>query len=775
MEKIHQLLIARNSPVIYPRGSQTTQPGRSRGMLPSRYRLFMLALVLICVAGAGRAQAIPHAPAAQPTGLAARHRSGQTFLTWQEQPGANLRYRVYRHTAAIDAANLTQATLLFDGVPQDSGRFYANRYNVQASGVWDERYVARFVVEDGGPQLAAGVGLLVWTLAPVDFGGGQSGAGYYAVNTVDGGDENRTDFGPGNTVGPVAESVADPLPVEISAPGIDPGGHIFVQYMPLRDWNVTFHAPNPGNIFYGLDETSPAVVNAIQYAYDYAVYAPGAADCGGALPAALPVVVSLHGWDGNSYGPRTADPDPYGWCAYRIYPIDQSETWWFGFARNHDYRSGGTPGADDVIANFTERRVLRMVYDLLRDPPGPSADANRVFIFGSSMGGSGALAFALRYPNVFAAAYAGQPMTNYATSGDGGGLDWRSDLTPKWGAVAADLPVIIAGPGDWADALHVHNGVGVWTWPNHQAQAVAQRGLDTVPLGIAHGVADDVIEWSTQGQPIYPALNAAQHVWGGAAVPGGHSWTGFGGSLYNLDQDFAASWAPFQNFAPRRDETVPGLSNGSANAPLTPPQRGRLQPRRALVGRVGLVGRRAGGHADALADELLLPGCGPLRERVRHGAAAHHRRDAAARAAFPAGRRRGLSLGESPRERQWAGGQRRRHGGCGRIGHRAGLCPQPCQWQPAEPGADGGSAYADRHSDAFPHAHLLPAGNAGAALGGAGALAHRPADTDHRRQHRQRRGGDGDDRVGRLHRDRQLWRVRQPGARHHRPAAGRDP
>jgi len=536
--------------------------------VPLIYRAVFVLLLLLSMASATRAA--PRAPNAQPTGLAARHRSGQTFLTWQEQPGASLRYRVYRHTTAIDAGNLAQATLLYDGVPQDSGRFYANRYNVDAGGVWDERYVERFVVEDGGAELAAGVGLLVWTLAPTDFGGGQSGAGYYAITTVDAGGENRTDFGAGNTVGPVAESVADPLPVEIAAPGIDPGGHIFVQYMPLRDWNVTFHAPNPGNIFYGLDETSPAVANAIQYAYDYAVYAPRAADCGGALPAQLPVVVSLHGWGGNSYGPRTEDPDPYGWCVYRIYPIDQSETWWFGFARNHDYRGDWTPGAGDSIANFTERRVLRMVYDLLRDPPGPPADANRVFIFGSSMGGSGTLAFALRYPNVFAAAYAGQPMTNYATSGDGGGIDWRSDLTPKWGEVADDLPVIITGPGNWADGLQAENGTGVWTWQNHQAQAVARRASDAVPLGIAHGVEDDVIEWSTQGRPIYPALNSAQQVWGGAAVPGGHSWTGFGGSLYNLDQDFAASWAPFQNFAPRRGETVPGLSNGSTNALLPP-------------------------------------------------------------------------------------------------------------------------------------------------------------------------------------------------------------
>ncbi|HHW86218.1 MAG TPA: hypothetical protein GX400_08410 [Chloroflexi bacterium] len=513
------------------------------------------------------------APSAQPTALTARHRSGQTFLTWQEQPGADVRYRVYRHNAAINAGNLAQATLLYDGVPQDSARFYANRYNVQSSGVWDERYVERLVIEDGAAPLAPGVGLLVWTLAPADFGGAQTGVGYYAITTVTGGVENRTDFGPGNTTGPVAEQVADPLPVEVAVDGVDPGGHIYIQYMPLRDWNVTFHAPNPGNGFYGLDGDVPAIANAIQYAYDYAVYAPSAADCGGALPATLPVVVSLHGWGGNSYDPRTADPDPYGWCVYRIYPIDQSETWWFGFARNHDYRAGGAPAIGDTIANFTEQRVLRMIYDLLRDPPGiAAADPNRVFIYGGSMGGSGALAFALRYANVFAAAYAGQPMTNYATAGDGGGLDWRSDVEPKWGTRSANLPVSITAPGDWAAPLQADNGTGVWTWQNHQAQLGAQRRRDITPLGIAHGVEDDVIEWSTQGQPVYPALNDSRQAWGGAAVPGGHGWTGFGGSLYNLAPDTrpGGSLTPFFSFLPVRNETVPGLSNGSLNAPLPP-------------------------------------------------------------------------------------------------------------------------------------------------------------------------------------------------------------
>ncbi|MFZ4849823.1 MAG: putative glycoside hydrolase [Caldilinea sp.] len=531
----------------------------------------LLAAVLLLIGAALRAPwQVVAIPATQPTALTALHRSGQTFLTWQEQPGTGVRYRVYRHHAAIDATNLAQATLLYADVPQDSARFYANRYNVQSSGVWDERYVERFVIEEGAAPLAAGLGLLVWTLAPVDFAGAQGGSGYYAVTTVTDGIENRTEFGTGNTTGPVAEQVADPLPVEISVDAIDPGGHIFIQYMSLRDWNVTFHAPNPGNGFYGLGAAASA--DAIQYAYDYAVYAPSAAECGGALPATVPVVVSLHGWDGNSYAPRTADPDPYGWCVYRIYPIDQSETWWFGFARTHDYRVSDMPATGDTIVNYTEQRVLRMVYDLLRDPPGPAADADRVFVFGGSMGASGTLAFALRYPNVFAAAYAGQPMTDYATSGDGGGVDWRPDVEPKWGAVADNLPVSSRAPGGWGAALQAYNGTSVWSWQNHQAQLVARRGRDATPLGIAHGVEDDVIEWSTQGQPVYPALNSSRQVWGGAAVAGGHSWTGFGGSLYNLDLDTRPGGAlvPFFRFLPVRNETVPGLSNGSTNAALPP-------------------------------------------------------------------------------------------------------------------------------------------------------------------------------------------------------------
>lgn len=529
----------------------------------------LLAVFLLAAGPPARLQA---EAAAQPGGVTALHRSGQTFLTWQElagQPSAT--YRIYRHTQPITGANLPAAQLLAE-VPAGSGRFYANRYNVDSSGTWAPRYYDTLVVADGGAPLPAGTGLLVWTLAAADFGGGTAGNGYYAVTAVAGGVEDTTITAANRTIA-VAESVANPQPVEIAPPGLPSNGHLYIQYMDLRRWNATFHAPNALNNYYGLDGGDPAIANALQYMYDYAVYAPTAADCGGSLPANLPVVLILHGWGDNAYAPQLADPDPWGWCAYRIYPIDTNQTWWFGFAQAHDYRTGLEVGDGDQVANFTEQRVLRMVYDLLAGPPGPHADPDRVFVYGHSMGGSGTLALALRYPNVFAAAYASEPMTDYATSGDGGGTDWRGDVQPKWGSVAQNLPVVLAAPGDWAAPLASYAGTGVYDWQNHQATLASRRADGFTPLGIGHGLADTVIEWSTQGQPVYAALDAAATAYGGAVADADHTWLAFLGLPPTLGTD--SSLRPFYSFAVVRDETVPGLANNSGNLAIPPPGVGR--------------------------------------------------------------------------------------------------------------------------------------------------------------------------------------------------------
>lgn len=96
-----------------------------------------------------RAQSGANALPAQPTELAAAHRSGQTFITFKERSElVGETYRIYRHDAPIEAGTLAQSTLLHE-VAEGTGRFFANRYNADNSGVWEARYVDRFVVADG--------------------------------------------------------------------------------------------------------------------------------------------------------------------------------------------------------------------------------------------------------------------------------------------------------------------------------------------------------------------------------------------------------------------------------------------------------------------------------------------------------------------------------------------------------------------------------------------------------------------------------------------------
>ncbi len=495
--------------------------------------------------------------------LAARHRGGQTFITWPERADLkDERYRVYRSSAPITSANYRQALLLGE-TGKNSSRFYANYYD-EGDGSHTKfrpRNTQTLVIDPDGPPLPADTGLLVWTLAPEDFGGAQSGQGYYAVTvTPQGGAEI---FSPAYAIGPLEESLGDPQPVEISqTPGVNGTANRreYIQYMDLRHWNPTFHAPNSTNYYYGFDPQTPGLANALQYAYDYTVFSPTAQDCQGKLPDRLAIFVFLHGARGNRYSELTKNPYPY--CAYGIFPVDVSETWYFGFARDHDYRKGGAVEAGDVIENYTERRILMMVLSLLKTPPGLPADERRVYIYGHSMGGSGALAFAQRYPNVFAAAYSGQPITDYRTSGVTK-EDWAAMVAVKWGSPQLDLPVHLSAPQGLADRLQKYNGMGVWEWQNYLAAISRQAADDMVPLGIDHGRQDDVITWSTQGEPFYAALSASRQAWSGLVNDASHLWSVFAGmapSLGNLD-----GVQPFWNFSVIRDESVPGLSNMSAS------------------------------------------------------------------------------------------------------------------------------------------------------------------------------------------------------------------
>lgn len=503
--------------------------------------------------------------------LEAFYQNGQTFLTWPERTDlTGERYRIYRSNCPITHDNLAQASLLAE-VGKDSARFYVNRYNVNNSNHWEPRYSDRLIIRNNDRAISADTGLLVWTLAPEDFGGADHGEGYYAVSVKTPG--SRTDLDFLLTTGPVKEAIAHPKPVEItSSPGVNPGpgGHVYIQYMDLRHWNGTFHAPNPSNLYYGLDPADPNLAGTLQYAYDYTVYEPLPGNCQGKVPEKVPVIYWLHGWRANSYWALKKNDQAY--CAYVIYPIDVTETWYFGFARHHDYRQPGDVEAGDVIENFTEQRVLRMLSDLEFSPPGPKVDQQRIYVYGQSMGASGALAFAERYPNVFAAAYASQPITNYLTAGVTK-QDWAADAAIKWGKPALNLPIAVSAPDDWAVLIQKYNGVGIWDWQNYQANLsgidfIGRIADDMAPIGITHGIKDHVVLFSTQGQPTYQALNDGLRVWGGVVNASDHLWQYFIGLPISMIQ--LPNKAPFWNLGVIRDESVPAISNLSSNASLPP-------------------------------------------------------------------------------------------------------------------------------------------------------------------------------------------------------------
>ena len=505
---------------------------------------------------------------AQPTALAASHRDGQTFLTWTaSSDSAVLWYQVYRHDQPITAANLASATPIWR-VTEGSSLFMADRYFQSGSNTWSARYFSRYVIDDLGAELGATDELLVWTIAEEDVGTSGSGNGYYAVTSVlDDGTENTSDFTLGNTLGPVAESIAPPRAI-IGRELTSTGGYALIQYLDLRSVNVTLAAPNSINSHYGLDPLDPKVEFGQAYAYTYAMFPP---DVGGCAPAGgtYPVVLNLHGHGGIGLRPYTTfEPHP-DWCtAYRIYAIDPVDTWWFGAAEDNDYRTSSVPQVGDTIRNFTEQRILRMVDDLIDQPiAGAPVDTNRIYVTGHSMGGTGTLALSLRYPQVFAASYASQPMTKPSTAGDAGGTDWESDLEIYYGAQADALSYVVDVDAPYQAPLAAFSGITPWDWQDHQVTLSQRTDRDYVPLGIDHGLLDDIIEWQTQGQPVYAELDQAAICFSGEVTNTVHVTSNQSGLMMTLQK---VSGRPFSDFTAIRDETVPGFVGATTNSTLPP-------------------------------------------------------------------------------------------------------------------------------------------------------------------------------------------------------------
>ncbi|HET6429660.1 MAG TPA: hypothetical protein VFJ30_14680 [Phycisphaerae bacterium] len=183
-------------------------------------------------------------PPEQVTGVKAFHRRGQTFLTWKEVedlaegnedinwgemapkvaecnpmvgiipkwPQREIRYSVYRHSEPITAANIGEAEFVHDVM---QGSVYAEdsiargRQGEHGPVYLKAGQVLRRVMLAKGEFLPPGTGYH-WLTAP------KAGKAYYAVVTSINGVENTTAITPANSVGPVEEETASPVPMLVA-------------------------------------------------------------------------------------------------------------------------------------------------------------------------------------------------------------------------------------------------------------------------------------------------------------------------------------------------------------------------------------------------------------------------------------------------------------------------------------------------------------------------------------------------------------------------------
>jgi pimeloyl-ACP methyl ester carboxylesterase len=404
----------------------------------------------------------------------------------------------------------------------------------------DYRSLRNYVITDLGPELPDNTGLFVWTTQEAD-----PGDYYYAVV---GSAPNSNELALWATAGPVTEQAADPAPVLVWQ-SADGRSGVYTQFMDYANYNPTYDAPNASNYYLGLPEWEMLEqLQNQQYAYNYWVGLPDPAICGGAVPDQAPLVLHIEGW-GSRYGIMSLGAE---WCVVTIWGDDPNQSWYFGFSATHDYNTG-LPVTQGPIVNYTEARLLRAVREVIASVDEPQIDTDRIYVYGHSMGGTGALMMAERYPDIFAAISASEPMMNFAASDE-----FREELVAKWGTVELNLPVESRGP----DAAHLaaYDGTGVWDWENLGAQLSARRGDEMAFVSVAHGTEDRIIDWETVARPAYTHFYEGARGFIGEIVMADHTWAGF---RYHNNFQFDAF-----NF--RKDESFPALSNASGSLP-TPP------------------------------------------------------------------------------------------------------------------------------------------------------------------------------------------------------------
>ena len=296
------------------------------------------------------------------TKLAARHRSGQTLLTWTEpepvvksetltikewkelrknlaKDPRRISYRVYRSSKPVTAAAIANAELV-----DEVGRWTC--WNPEFHGIYPSptQKLLRYVVADGKPPVPPGTGICAYNPPPVYEDPDtrkkeRVQKACYAVTVVVNGEEDLTAFAKGNA--PVA--AVD----EKSGPG-DP-------VLQRIEKPKKFFYTDGITLHYYTRWEAPPRCNLPSRPYDYIVTIPEKMQ----KPAPLNLV--LHCWGSNLYGKGGA----YTWHSWKdkrrgigVASNQIPYDWWTTYHENSGTLKAWTDG---VSRNFTPKRLLVFV------------------------------------------------------------------------------------------------------------------------------------------------------------------------------------------------------------------------------------------------------------------------------------------------------------------------------------------------------------------------------------------------------------------------------
>lgn len=457
-------------------------------------------VLVLMVLASGVVNAEPRTPVV--TKLRAEYRYGQTFLTWQESAvPVGTTFNVYlSRRPIVDTAAIADAkqvcrwieTRSAEDWTRDKGNYGKGRVKDAATGqIPPVPEPLGYIVQDGAKRLDPTSGLHVHTIST-----DEQGNGYYAVTTVVDGREDRT-IVPGENAlrDPVAQKCEQIRPIwqgEGTAAAPDSG-----RGKPLH---LVLHAKGnrPACKYIVFGDSTHAWREGIPFMFDVAVRADSVL----LLPSNTMYV-------GRSFRRGIAATGD----------IRGIWTFWYGC-------SDKIPQPEDIETgtptNYSERRLLFEI-DWVKRYLG--TDPNRTYCSGSSMGGCGAMSFAFRHPEIFAAVSAQVPIVAYndgdekkgvrlgwhsnshrlvsfcgplsLTCSDGIPLSKRMDSTDFVLSHPGDLPFLIIANGRQDTSIPWHNNPDLYRALQKMRHGCQIAWNDGIHSEVANGLPPDFLKWKT--------------------------------------------------------------------------------------------------------------------------------------------------------------------------------------------------------------------------------------------------------------------------------------